>query len=148
MRWLSISIFLAVGLVSTGLSLTSCESKTQSTNTETGRSIDKQAVKTVSESKKEPSLEQMVEYQKSVETKLNKLENQINKLKNEAKETGATIKPELEKEIELKREYAQKKLKELKAAGVEAWRDVKSEMDSVINDLEASYEKAASELGG
>ena len=78
MRGFFISVFRAAGFGSAGLNLTSCENKTQSTNTETRENVEesstqqgyeqnqnrdnvlKQGGKTVSELKKEPSLDQIV----------------------------------------------------------------------------------------
>jgi len=85
------------------------------------------------------ALQQKVEYQKKMETKLKQLDAEIDKMKAEAKDSTAEAKAGLEKriqEMETKRKAAGKKLEEVKKSSVEAWQNLKSDMDAIVSDLE------------
>lgn len=155
MRRLFTSLIAVSFLAFAGLNLTSCENGTQSTKTETQEQFSMQEEQSnkagYDAANKEPTLDQMVQYQNEMEAKLAKLDKRIEELKIEAEKGGAEINAAIKKEIEeldWKKEYVRIKLDELKSASVVAWNDVKSELSSAIDDLEKSYEEVISEFKG
>ena len=93
------------------------------------------------------SAQKKAEYQKRVESQLDEFVRGINELKMKAEKSGAKAKAELDKEIaavEQQKEVVSKKLSELKSSSAEAWDDFKSRMDSALNELKKSYDRAVS----
>jgi uncharacterized coiled-coil protein SlyX len=142
----SLTSVIAIGLILAGASLISCENRT---NPEDETRVAVQESKIGREAKKDPTLNQIVDYQNGVEIKLDELDKRIEELEYEAQRSGAETKAEFKERIEelnWKKAYAHKKLNELKSTGEESWNEVKSEMDSTMDDLEKSYENTISIL--
>jgi peptidoglycan hydrolase CwlO-like protein len=139
-------LLIGIMVITAGASMTSCKNET---NREGGSRVAAQEAKIAGGAEKNPTLTQIVDYQNTVEAKLDKLDKQIEKLNNQAgkfrSETRAEFKEEIE-ELNWKKAYAHKKLDELKSASEETWKHVRSEMDSTMDDLEKSYESTVSRL--
>lgn len=146
MRKLLRTLFIGIIVIMGGASIISCEN---GTNGEGEAKVAVQEGKMSTEAGKNPTLSQMVDYQKMVEARLDKLDRQIEELNAEAEkfrsETGAEFKEGIG-ELNWKKAYAHTKLDELKSASEETWNDVRSEMDSTMDDLEKSYKNTISRL--
>jgi hypothetical protein len=98
------------------------------------------------EATKDYVLQHSEEYRKELEQKLKKFDTQLEEWRAEVKKAHAVARARLEKEIaelEKKRELAQQKLEELKDPTKQAWEDLKSGLDSVMDELEKAFHKAA-----
>ena len=86
-----------------------------------------------------------IEYIKQVEIKVEEVEGKIIALENQLKKETAETKEELNKEIQRlkkKQEELQKKIDELKSSSAKAWEELKTGIDTALDDLEKSYDKA------
>jgi len=150
LRKLFASLLIVGNLIFAGAYLVSCENSSQTTNPQDKhQTINEQNSENSEPSAKDPTLNEIVQYQNTVESKLDEIDNRISKLKTRAEGLSSKTKHEITKgidELNWKKEYARKKLTELKSASADTWNDIKSEMDSTVNDLEKSYEKTISRL--
>ncbi len=153
MRKLLVSLLILGNLIFAGAYLISCENraqhKTQEDKNQTVGNINEKDTENSEVSAKDPTVNEMVEYQNTVESKLAEIDDRIDELKTNAERLSSNTKSEIIREIEglnWKKEYALKKLTELKSAGADTWSDIKSEMDSTVDDLEKSYEETVSRL--
>jgi glucose-6-phosphate-specific signal transduction histidine kinase len=93
--------------------------------------------------------QQREQYQKEIETKLRKLDQEISALKAKAPEEGNELRKQFQQEmaeLHQKRALAQRKFDKFTASSQQAWRDMKPGVDKAINDLEAAYKRAASDF--
>jgi hypothetical protein len=92
--------------------------------------------KTVLQEKKE-------RYQKWAEEELDRFEDKVKRLYARVEKTGEKAAAELR----IKQETARKKLNDLKASGGKQWERMKAELDSMMKDLERSYQRMSARYG-
>ncbi|TKS60368.1 MAG: hypothetical protein EWM72_01406 [Nitrospira sp.] len=110
--------------------------------------IAKEARETI-EATKQYTAQQKELFQRKVHEELVAIQKQIIALRGKASEASATAKTELQKsvdELEKKKDSAKNKLEELRAATDAKWNDVKAGMNSALDELKNSYQKALSHL--
>jgi ribosome-associated translation inhibitor RaiA len=87
------------------------------------------------------------EFKQEVETKLNKLEKDIDQLEAKAGDMTAESRGEFNKmmnELNEKQAEAQAKLSQLESASADTWEDAKSGITEAVNDLQTTYDQATS----
>lgn len=87
------------------------------------------------------------EYQKEIKAKLDKYQEEINKMAVQSREMTEDAKAALDQRLQVlldKKEVAQKKLDELRGASGKAWEDLKNGMDAAMDDLKMAFEDASS----
>jgi hypothetical protein len=87
------------------------------------------------------------EYQKEVETKLDKYQDEINKMTVQSRAMAGDAKAVIDQRLRAmidKKEVAQKKLAELQSASGRASEDLKAGMDAAMVDLKSAFEEASS----
>ncbi len=101
--------------------------------------------KEVVHSAKKTMLEKKDEYQRKIQTDLDKMDAQLDILKGKINAASADAKAELTKKynaLEEQRNAARKKFDEIKHASEEAWVEMQEGMDKVLHELKEAYEKA------
>jgi hypothetical protein len=91
------------------------------------------------------SFQQKEEYGRKMKAAVRDLEEEIEDLKERAKDAGADVQQQLAKEIvELgkRKEEVEQKLAKVAAARGEAWEDIKSGISSALEELQKSMQKA------
>jgi hypothetical protein len=89
---------------------------------------------------------QKQEYEARLEAILNGYQHMIEDLKSKAKSSVSATKensPDTIAALEVKTEALTSVLNRLKLASLKSWQDLKPEIHAVLDDLEASYDKAA-----
>jgi BMFP domain-containing protein YqiC len=95
---------------------------------------------------KQYSYEQKDEYQKKLQTALDKMNHKIDVLNRKAEEGGEQVRAEARKKLaQLKplRDKAQKELHRVKKATPGAWDDVKQGVSNALDDLTTAFEQAS-----
>lgn len=108
--------------------------------------VTKQAQQTL-DTAKEYTMQQKQEYQKKLESQFAELSKKIDELKAKAKTAKQNVTAKWEdtmSELKKKQEATEKKLPELRSATTKAWGDVKAGLDTAMDDLKKTYEKAKS----
>ena len=88
-------------------------------------------------------------YQDRVEARIRELDQEIDALKIKMGVKSQEERKQLEQpmaELERKRLAAHRDLEKLKNSSEDAWQDMKAGMDAALDDLEAAYEKAATQF--
>ncbi len=91
--------------------------------------------------------ESRTSFKKDVQKTLRDLDRKISALGKQARQTGAMAKTESQEvweDLKLKQKTAKKELKKIPGAGREAWESTKSHVNSALEDLKQSYDKAVS----
>ncbi|MBI5632664.1 MAG: hypothetical protein HZA15_04225 [Nitrospirae bacterium] len=89
------------------------------------------------------------EYQKKAEEKLNRLEANVKQLYLRAEKKGERAREKITRaadNLRKKSESAKNKLKDLKESGEEKWDIARDELDSMLKDLERTYNRTASKF--
>ncbi len=89
------------------------------------------------------------EYQKKIEDKIKKLDNKIDELEKKASQLKDQSKVALERDIETLRnqqKVLKEKLKKWESTSGKAWEDLKGGIDTALDKIEKSYDKAISKL--
>jgi chromosome segregation ATPase len=110
--------------------------------------ITKEARETI-EATKQYTAQQKEAFQRKAHEELAAVQKQIIALRGKASEASAATRAELQKsisELEKKKDAAKNKLDELRATTDAKWNDVKAGMNSALDDLKNSYQKALSYL--
>ena len=110
--------------------------------------ITKEARETI-EATKQYTAQQKEVFQGKVHEELVAVQRQVIALRGKASEASAATRTELQKsihELEKKKDAAKNKLDELRAATDAKWSDVKAGMNSALEELKNSYQKALSRL--
>lgn len=84
------------------------------------------------------------QYQKRAEEKLHSLEDKVKRLHVRAEKKSVRAKEKISRaaaDLKKKSESAKSKLKDLKESGEEKWENARAELDSMLKDLERSYNR-------
>jgi chromosome segregation ATPase len=87
------------------------------------------------------------EYQKDIEAKLDKYQQEIYKIAVGSRAMAYDAKVAVDERLQVlidKKEAAQKKLAELQSASRKAWEDLEAGMDAAMVELESAFEEASS----
>lgn len=84
-------------------------------------------------------------FEKAMEEKLDRLEQEIAELRGQADEAGGDARAELVNaadELEEARQRASDRLRDMQEAGGQEWSAFKAELEATVGDLERRYERA------
>ncbi|MBI3357830.1 MAG: hypothetical protein HY038_13870, partial [Nitrospirae bacterium] len=101
------------------------------------------------EATKQYTAQQKEDFQRKAHEELVAIQKQISALRGKATEASASTRAGLQKslnELEKKRDAAKDKLDELRAATDAKWSEVKVGVNSALDELKNSYQKALSRL--
>ena len=110
--------------------------------------ITKEAKETL-EATKQYTIEQKEAFQRKAQEELAVVQKQINLLREKGHEVSAASRAELQKsirELERKRDAAKHELEQLRAVTDSKWAAMKADVNSALEDLKRSYQKALSRL--
>lgn len=110
--------------------------------------ISKEARETI-EATKEYTAQQKEAFQRKVNEELAVIQKQIVALRGKASDASEATRADLKKsitELEKKKDAAKNKLDELKSSTDEKWTDMKAGVNSALDELKHSYQKALSHL--
>lgn len=83
-------------------------------------------------------------YQKKTEEKLHRFEDKVKRLYVRAEKKSLKVKDKISRaadDLKKRSDSAKNKLKDLKESGEEKWENARAELDSMIKDLERSYNR-------
>jgi len=89
------------------------------------------------------------QYQKKAEEKLHRFENNVKRLYVRAEKKSVKAREKISQaadELRKKSETAKDKLKDLKESGEEKWDKARAELDSMLKDLEHSYNRTVAKF--
>jgi hypothetical protein len=107
----------------------------------------KKETKEALEATKEYTVQQKKDFQKEMRVKLDRVQEEIDRLTAKAKHAKKEAQAELNEEIEelrKKKDAAGKYLEKLESASGKAWSDLRSSLNTIMEDLEKSYKRALS----
>lgn len=110
--------------------------------------ITKEAKETL-EATKQYTMEQKEAFQRKAHEELAIVQKQIGTLREKGQEVSAATRAELQKsidELEKKKDVARRELEQLKAVTDSKWAVMKANVNSALEDLKSSYQKAVSRL--
>ncbi|HEX5646184.1 MAG TPA: hypothetical protein VFX56_04375 [Nitrospira sp.] len=110
--------------------------------------ITKEAKETL-EATKQYTVEQKEAFQRKAQEELAVIQKQINILRGKGHEVSAATRAELQKsidELEKKKDAAKHELEQLRAVTDSKWATMKADVNSALEDLKRSYQKALSRL--
>lgn len=119
--------------------------RVSSAGTET---ITKEAKETL-EATKQYTIEQKETFQRKAQEELAVVQKQINQLRGKGHEVSAAARAELQKsidELEKKKDAAKHELEQLRMVTDSKWAAMKTNVNSALEDLKSSYQKALSRL--
>jgi hypothetical protein len=93
--------------------------------------------------------EKLAEYRKNARQEVEKLEAELAKLKDRAKDASADVRKKLQPQIDALHEQTQaakKRLNELQQRGVDAWNSARPELENSLKKLREAYRKAVDEF--
>lgn len=134
-----------VWIVITGMTMVMGVVCVSSAGTET---ITKEAKETL-EATKQYTIEQKEAFQRKAQEELAVVQKQINLLRGKGQEVSAAARAELQKsidELEKKKDAARHELEQLRAVTDSKWAAMKTNVNSALEDLKSSYQKALSRL--
>lgn len=134
-----------VWIVITGMTMVMGVARVSSAGTET---ITKEAKETL-EATKQYTIEQKEAFQRKAQEELAVVQKQINLLRGKGQEVSAAARAELQKsidELEKKKDAARHELEQLRAVTDSKWAAMKTNVNSALEDLKSSYQKALSRL--
>ena len=108
--------------------------------------VVREAKKTTQEAKQAVTVSK-TEFKQEVETQLNALERDINQLEAKAAEVAEANRGEFNEminELNEKKAAANGQLEQLESASSDAWEEVKSGVMEAVNELQNTYDRAAS----
>ncbi len=89
------------------------------------------------------------QYQKKAEEKLHRFEGQLKRLYARAEKKSNKAKEKISRatdDLKKKSESAKNKLKDLKESGEEKWEKARNELDSMLKDLEHTYNRTVAKF--
>ncbi|MDX2251896.1 MAG: hypothetical protein NW202_06395 [Nitrospira sp.] len=128
-----------------GMALVMGVARVSSAGTET---VTKEAKETL-EATKQYTIEQKEAFQRKAQEELAVVQKQINLLRGKGQEVSAAARAELQKsidELEKKKDAAKHELEQLRAVTDSKWAAMKTNVNSALEDLKSSYQKALSRL--
>lgn len=134
-----------VWIVITGMTMVMGVARVSSAGTGT---ITKEATETL-EATKQYTIEQKEAFQRKAQEELAVVQKQINLLRGKGQEVSAAARAELQKsidELEKKKDAAKHELEQLRAVTDSKWAAMKTNVNSALEDLKSSYQKALSRL--
>lgn len=134
-----------VWIVITGMTMVMGVARVSSAGTGT---ITKEATETL-EATKQYTIEQKEAFQRKAQEELAVVQKQINLLRGKGQEVSAAARAELQKsidELEKKKDAARHELEQLRAVTDSKWAAMKTNVNSALEDLKSSYQKALSRL--
>lgn len=134
-----------VWIVITGMTMVMGVARVSSAGTET---VTKEAKETL-EATKQYTIEQKEAFQRKAQEELAVVQKQINLLRGKGQEVSAAARAELQKsidELEKKKDAAKHELEQLRAVTDSKWAAMKTNVNSALEDLKSSYQKALSRL--
>lgn len=134
-----------VWIVITGMTMVMGVVRVSSAGTET---VTKEAKETL-EATKQYTIEQKEAFQRKAQDELAVVQKQINLLRGKGQKVSAAARAELQKsidELEKKRDAAKHELEQLRAVTDSKWAAMKTNVNSALENLKSSYQKALSRL--
>ncbi|MBH0200166.1 MAG: hypothetical protein HP497_12225 [Nitrospira sp.] len=110
--------------------------------------ITKEAKETL-EATKQYTIEQKEAFQRKAHEELAVVQRQINHLRGKGHEVSSAARAELQKsldELEKKKDAAKHELEQLRTVTDSKWAAMKANVNSALDDLKSSYQKAVSRL--